>query len=219
MSLLKNFSIKLKNEDSAATGKELPTVPSEEIEDVVALPKSNMDSLDSKLINVVREIIESREMLRHQVDEREKESFDRKLKIDEQRQEMEFYGKKVENMNKEILKLQEMVQDQKLQNEQLSNDYSAYRTQQEQQAQDMQERLTERELSNRQLMIDLNRGQKDYELKLRDMEKRERELHVKFQHLEEKHKQALSENARLVSIINDFASQATLVTGREKKVD
>lgn len=218
MSLLKNFSIKLKTEDSSASLKEIAVAPTEQNEEGMP-PKNNMDSLDIKLMNVVREIVESRESLRHQVEEREKQLTDRKLKIDEQKHEMDFYSKKVENMNKELLKLQETIQDQKLQNEQLSNEYSSYRTQQEEQTQELQERLTERELSNRQLMIDLNRGQQDYEHKIRDFEKRERELQVKYKHLEEKHKQALSENARLVSIINDFASQATLLTGREKKID
>jgi hypothetical protein len=43
---------------------------------------------------------------------------------------------------------------------------------------------------------------------MREIETRERDKEVKIQHLEEKLRQAQSENERLTRIISDFASQA-----------
>ena len=170
------------------------------------------DALDTRLMSIVQEVIESRESLSHKLEEKENEVAARDLKISELKQEIGFLENKIENQSKEILKTQEIIQDLKLQHEQLAGEYAAYRTQQEKKALDLQERLKERELTNRQLIVDLNRTQKEKETKILELETRERELLVKQQHLEDKYRQALLENERLVATINQFASQATKLT-------
>jgi chromosome segregation ATPase len=177
------------------------------------------DALDSRLLKAVRDAIESREALKHRVEEREREAADRDQKMQEQRQELDYLEKKIGNLEKDNFRLQETVHDQKLQYEQIINDYTSYRAQQEKAIQDLQDSLKERELTNRQLLLDLNRGRKDHENKMRELETRERELQVKYQHLEEKHRNAMSENERLIAIIHEFASQADAVSRRGKYAD
>jgi len=173
-----------------------------------ARPLALDDPLIAKLIDVVQQVVESREGLMQQVEERDRALVAQEDQIRELQYDKGFLEKKLESLTAELNRAKESALEMKTQYDQLLADYNAQRLQQENRIRELQERLSERELTNRQLMLDLNRNQKEFELKLRDLESREREKEVKIQHLEQKLKLAQSENERLTRIISDFASQA-----------
>jgi chromosome segregation ATPase len=156
----------------------------------------------------VHEVIESREGLKLQVEERERALVGQEDQIRELQYDKGFLEKKLETAAADLSRAKEAALEMKTQYDQLLADFNAQRLQQENKIRELQERLAERELTNRQLMLDLNRNQKEFEFKLREMESRERDKEVKIQHLEQKLRQAQNEIERLTRIISDFASQA-----------
>jgi len=166
------------------------------------------DPLITKLIDIVHEVIESREGLKLQVEERERALVGQEDQIRELQYDKGFLEKKLETAAADLSRAKEAALEMKTQYDQLFADFNAQRLQQENKIRELQERLAERELTNRQLMLDLNRNQKEFEFKLREMESRERDKEVKIQHLEQKLRQAQNEIERLTRIISDFASQA-----------
>jgi len=171
-------------------------------------PHANDDPLITKLIDIVHEVIESREGLKQQVEERDRALVGQEDQIRELQYDKGFLEKKLEAAAAELNRAKESALETKTQYDQLLADFNAQRLQQENKIRELQERLAERELTNRQLMLDLNRNQKEFEFKLREMESRERDKEVKIQHLEQKLRQAQNEIERLTRIISDFASQA-----------
>jgi hypothetical protein len=171
-------------------------------------PHAVDDPLVTKLIDIVHEMIESRESLKHQVEERDRALVGQEDQIRELQYDKGFLEKKLETASAELNRAKENALELKTQYDQLLAEFNAQRLQQENKIRELQERLSERELTNRQLMLDLNRNQKEFEFKLRELESRERDKEVKIQHLEQKLRQAQNENERLTRIISDFASQA-----------
>lgn len=171
-------------------------------------PQAVDDPLVTKLIDVVQQVIESREALKHEVEERDRAIVAQEDQIRELQYDKGFLEKKIESLAAELNRAKENTLEMKTQYDQLLAEYNQHRLQQENRIRELQERLSERELTNRQLMLDLNRNQKEFEFKLRELENRERDKEVKIQHLEQKLRQAQGENERLTRIISDFASQA-----------
>lgn len=171
-------------------------------------PHANDDPLITKLIDTVHEVIESREVLKQQVEERDRALVVQEDQIRELQYDKGFLEKKLETATADLGRAKEAALELRTQYDQLLAEYNSQRLQQENKIRELQERLSERELTNRQLMLDLNRNQKEFEFKLRELESRERDKEVKIQHLEQKLRQAQSENERLTRIISDFASQA-----------
>jgi len=166
------------------------------------------DPLIAKLIDVVQQVIDSRELLKQQVEERDRAIVAHEDQIRELQYDKGFLESKIETLTAELSRAKENVLAMKTQYDQLLAEFNSQRLQQENRIRELQERLSERELTNRQLMLDLNRNQKEFELKMRELENRERDKEVKIQHLEQKLRQAQNENERLTRIISDFAAQA-----------
>jgi chromosome segregation ATPase len=173
-----------------------------------ARPNALDDPLVAKLIDIVQQVVESREALKAQVEERDRALVVQEDQIRELQYDKGFLEKKMESVTAELNRAKESALEMKTQYDQLLAEFNSQRLQQENRIRELQERLSERELTNRQLMLDLNRNQKDFELRMRELETRERDKEVKIQHLEQKLRQAQSENERLTRIISDFASQA-----------
>lgn len=166
------------------------------------------DPLNAKVVDVVQQLIESREQLKLQIEERDRGLVELEDRIRELQYDKSFLEQKLDSAINEKNRAQANATELKSLYEQLLADYNATRLQQENKIRELQERLTERELTNRQLMLDLNRNQKDFEFKQRELENREREKEVKIQHLEQKLRQEQRENERLTQVIGEFASQA-----------
>ena len=166
------------------------------------------DPLIAKLVDIVQQVIDSREVLKQQIEERDRALVAQEDQVREMQYDKGFLEKKLEAMAAELNRAKEKTLEMKTQYDQLLAEFNSHRLQQENRIRELQERLSERERTNRQLMLDLNRNQKEFELKLRELEGRERDKEVKIQHLEQKLRQAQSENERLTRVISDFAAQA-----------
>jgi len=166
------------------------------------------DPLVAKLIDIVQQVIDSREQLKQQIEERDRMIVAKEDQIRELQYDKSFLESKLESLTAELNRAKESVLGMKTQYDQMVAEFNAQRLQQENRIRELQERLSERELTNRQLMLDLNRNQKEFELRLREFENREREKEVKIQHLEQKLRQTQNENERLTRVISDFAAQA-----------
>lgn len=177
--------------------------------------KATMDGVSIKLLNAVESIIESRDVVVHQLEERDRELRDKENDINEILNEVEFVQKKIEKLTSELARTQEQVSDHKMQYEQLSNEFNSYRTQSESDIVRLHDDIEERDFKNRQLLVDLNKVRKESATRIQDLETRERELKAKQSHLDEKYTRALAENERLLEIINDFASQASTFSKRQ----
>ena len=171
-------------------------------------PNALDDPLVAKLIDIVQQVVESREGLKLQVEDRDRALVAQEDQIRELQYDKGFLEKKLETLTAELNRAKENALELKTQYDQLLADTNAQRLQQENRIRELQERLSERELTIRQLMLDLNRNQKEFEFRLRELETRERDKEVKIQHLDQKLRQAQNENERLARIISDFASQA-----------
>lgn len=171
--------------------------------------KANLDGVSIKLLNAVESIIESRDVIMHQLDERDGELRDKENDLNEILNEVEFVQKKIEKLTSELAKAQEQITDHKMQYEQLSNEFNSYRTQSESDVVKLHDDIEERDFKNRHLLVDLNKVRKESAARIQDLEARERDLKSKYSHLDEKYTRALAENERLLEIINDFASQAS----------
>lgn len=209
MKLLEKFSLRKMD---AEAGLEPGTAPGQAGEQVVAKPNvrpaAAEDPLNSKAVDIVQQLIESREALKLQIVERERDLVEMEDRIRELQYDKSFLEKKLDTAIGEKDRVQENLAELKTLYDQLLADHNASRLQQEGKVRELQERLTERELTNRQLVLDLNRNQKDFEFKQRELENRERDKQVKIQHLEQKLRQVQNENERLTQVIGEFASNA-----------
>lgn len=210
MNLLQRLTTVRKPENQAYTEQAAQAGQVQEANGGKGQPRQSVidDPLVTKLHDIVQQVVESREALKQQVEERDRSLVEQEDRIRELQYDKNFLEKKLESAAEETARAKEALLELKTQYDQLLADYNANKLQQENKIRELQERLTERELTNRQLMLDLNRNQKDFEFKMRELESRERDKEVKIQHLEQKLRQAQNENERLTRIISDFASQA-----------
>lgn len=172
-------------------------------------PKIELDAVSKKLLNAVEGIIESRNNLTQQVKERDRDLVERDNALNEAFRDIQFMKTKAEKLTVELSKAQEQVLDQKMQYEQLMNEFNSYKTQSEADMFSLHDDIEEREFKNRQLLLDLNKVRKDSAARIQDLESDVRDLKAKHDQLNEKYRRVLEDNKRLVESINNFASDAS----------
>ena len=173
MSLLQRLTTTMKKPEMQAQSEQSQAGQNQEANGGKAPVRSQAfdDPLIAKLIDVVQQVIDSRELLKQQVEERDRAIVAHEDQIRELQYDKGFLESKIETLTAELSRAKENVLAMKTQYDQLLAEFNSQRLQQENRIRELQERLSERELTNRQLMLDLNRNQKEFELKMRELKK------------------------------------------------